>query len=122
MGCGLTWATKGKRGYEESASSGGFWRTTLIESDTRLRAGRRIAKGETEAAIEAFERLKGRGHPNRPPPLVSDGWGGYAMRRWWRCGGRCPRIEEGDGLRARRSQGRAGATFRWSSSESTGEW
>jgi hypothetical protein len=42
-----------------------------------LRAGRGIAKSETEAAIEAFERLKGRGHPNRPPPLVSDGWGGY---------------------------------------------
>lgn len=42
-----------------------------------MRAARGLAKSETEAAIEAFEQLKGRGHPQRPPPLVSDGWGGY---------------------------------------------
>ncbi|BBL79055.1 MULTISPECIES: IS1 family transposase [Rubrobacter] len=58
---------------------------TLIESDTRLRAARAIAKSETQAAIEAFERLKSRGHPHSPPPLVSDGWGGYdeAMVEVW---------------------------------------
>lgn len=39
--------------------------------------GRGIAKSETQAAIEAFEKLKSRGHPHSPPPLVSDGWGGY---------------------------------------------
>jgi len=57
----------------------------LIESQTRLRAARGIAKSETEAAIEAFEQLKGRGHPHSPPPLVSDGWGGYdeAMVEVW---------------------------------------
>ncbi len=58
---------------------------TLIESDSRLRSARGLAKNETEAAIEAFEQLKSRGHPQRPPPLVSDGWGGYdeAMVEVW---------------------------------------
>ena len=57
----------------------------MIESDTRLRAARGIAKSETEAAIEAFEQLKRRGHRHSPPPLVSDGWGGYdeAMVEVW---------------------------------------
>jgi hypothetical protein len=57
----------------------------LIESESRLRAARGIAKSETEAAIEAFGRLKSRGHPHSPPPLVSDGWGGYdeAMVEVW---------------------------------------
>lgn len=50
-----------------------------------MRAARGIAKSETEAALEAFERLKSRGHPHSPPPLVSDGWGGYdeAMVEVW---------------------------------------
>ena len=62
----------------------------MIESETRLRAARGMAKSETQAAIEAFEQLKsGRGHPHSPPPLVSDGWGGYdeAMVQVW---GRVP--------------------------------
>jgi hypothetical protein len=51
-----------------------------------LRAARGLAKYETQAAIEAFEQLKSsRGHPHSPPPLVSDGWGGYdeAMVEVW---------------------------------------
>ena len=50
-----------------------------------MRAARGLAKTETEAAIEAFEQLKGRGHRHSPPPLVSDGWGGYdeAMVEVW---------------------------------------
>jgi hypothetical protein len=50
-----------------------------------LRATRGLAKTETKAAIEAFTRLKGRGHRHSPPPLVSDGWGGYdeAMVEVW---------------------------------------
>ena len=82
---GLRGQQGAKGGYQESADAGEFWRTTLIESDTRLRAARGIAKSETEAAIEAFEQLKGRGHPHSPPPLVSDGWGGYdeAMVEVW---------------------------------------
>jgi hypothetical protein len=50
-----------------------------------LRAARGIAKNETEAAIEAFEQLKSRGHRHSAPPLASDGWGGYdeAMVEVW---------------------------------------
>lgn len=47
---------------------------------------RGIAKNETEAAIETFTQLKSsRGHLHSPPPLVSDGWGGYeeAMIEVW---------------------------------------
>ncbi|MGB9578594.1 MAG: hypothetical protein ACPL3S_04915 [Halothiobacillaceae bacterium] len=44
--------------------------------DTRLRVARGIAKTETEASRQVFETLKRRGHPDAPPPLVSDGWGG----------------------------------------------
>jgi hypothetical protein len=39
--------------------------------------GRGIGKTETEASIELLQQLKRRGHPDAPPPLVSDGWGGH---------------------------------------------
>jgi len=48
----------------------------MIDMDTRLRAARSIAKTETEASQEVFEILKRRGHPDTPPPMVSDGRGG----------------------------------------------
>jgi hypothetical protein len=48
----------------------------MIDMDNRLRAARGIAKTETEASIEVFETLKRRGHPDAPPPTISDGWGG----------------------------------------------
>ena len=48
----------------------------MLDMDTRLRAARGIAKTETEASIEVFQTLKRRGHPDAPPPTVSDGWGG----------------------------------------------
>lgn len=48
----------------------------MIDRDTRLRVARGIAKMETEASQEVFETLKRRGHPDAPPPTVSDGWGG----------------------------------------------
>lgn len=48
----------------------------MIDRDSRLRAARGIAKTETEATIEVFQTLKRRGHPDAPPPTVSDGWGG----------------------------------------------
>jgi hypothetical protein len=78
-------AQRAKGGYEESTHAGEFWRCTLIQSETRLRAARGLAKNETEAAIEAFAQLKSRGHEHSPPPLVSDGWGGYdeAMVEVW---------------------------------------
>ena len=48
----------------------------MIDSDTRLRVACGIAKTETEASQIVFEKLKQRGHPDKPPPTVSDGWGG----------------------------------------------
>lgn len=48
----------------------------MIEPKTRLRTARGIGKSETEASIEVFRTLKRRGHPNAPPPTVSDGCGG----------------------------------------------
>jgi len=48
----------------------------MIDMDTRLRVARGIAKTETEGAKEVFQTLKRRGHPDAPPPTVSDGWGG----------------------------------------------
>jgi hypothetical protein len=44
--------------------------------DSRLRVSRGIGKDETEASLEVFQTLKRRGHPDGPPPLISDGWGG----------------------------------------------
>jgi len=44
--------------------------------DTRLRVARGIAKTETAASRTVFETLKKRGHPQAPPPTMSDGWGG----------------------------------------------
>ena len=48
----------------------------MIDIASRLRSARGIAKTETEASIEVFQTLKRRGHPDAPPPTVSDGWGG----------------------------------------------
>jgi len=48
----------------------------MIETDTRLRVARGIAKTETEASTKVFQTLKRRGHPEAPPPTISDGWGG----------------------------------------------
>jgi hypothetical protein len=48
----------------------------MLDMDTRLRVARGIAKTETEAATEVFHTLKRRGHPEAPPPTISDGWGG----------------------------------------------
>jgi len=44
--------------------------------DTRLRVACGIAKNETLASTEVFKILKRRGHPDGPPPTISDGWGG----------------------------------------------
>lgn len=48
----------------------------MIDVDTRLRVARGLAKTETQASVEVFETLKARGHPERPPATLSDGWGG----------------------------------------------
>jgi hypothetical protein len=41
-----------------------------------LRVARGIGKDETQASLEVFQTLKRRGHPDAPPPTLSDGWGG----------------------------------------------
>lgn len=48
----------------------------MIDMDNRLRVARGIAKTETLASVEVFQTLKRRGHPDGPPPTISDGWGG----------------------------------------------
>ena len=48
----------------------------MLDRDTRLRVARGIAKTETQAATEVFQILKRRGHPDAPPAIISDGWGG----------------------------------------------
>jgi hypothetical protein len=100
-----------------SADSGEFWRCTLIESESRLRAARGLTKNETEAAIEAFEQLKGRGQRHSAPPLVSDGWGGYEMRRWWRCGGKVPEYKGRGRPPTKKRPKQVVNTYRWSSGE-----
>ena len=65
-----------KKNYPETNEQGQFWRATLLDRDSRLRAARGIAKTETLASIIVFQTLKRRGHPQQPPPLISDGWGG----------------------------------------------
>jgi hypothetical protein len=65
-----------KKSYPETAESGTFWISTLLDSDSRLRAVRGIGKNETEASLKVFQTLQQRGHPEGPPPLISDGWGG----------------------------------------------
>ncbi len=73
---GPMWVIKAKKSYPETEQSGQFWRSTMLDIDTRLRVARGIAKGETEASVEVFATLKRRGHPEAPPPTISDGWGG----------------------------------------------
>ncbi len=76
MPSGPMWATREKKNYPETDTSGQFWRSTLIDMDSRLRVARGIAKDETLASIEVFKILQRRGHPEGPPPTISDGWGG----------------------------------------------
>jgi hypothetical protein len=65
-----------KKSYPETAESGTFWISTLLDSDSRLRVAHGIGKDETEASLQVFQTLQQRGHPEAPPPLISDGWGG----------------------------------------------
>lgn len=76
MAYGLMFATREKKNYPETEGSGQFWRSTMLDMDSRLRVARGIAKDETQASQEIFHTLKRRGHPDGPPPTISDGWGG----------------------------------------------
>jgi hypothetical protein len=48
----------------------------LLDVDSRLRVVHGIGKDETQASLKVFQILQQRGHPEAPPPLISDGWGG----------------------------------------------
>jgi len=48
----------------------------MLDMDSRLRVARAIEKDETQASISVFRLLQRRGHPDSPPPTISDGWGG----------------------------------------------
>jgi hypothetical protein len=78
----------------------------MIDMDNRLRVARGIAKTETEASLTIFQTLKQRGHPEAPPPTVSDGWGGIdeAMIEVY---GEVPAYQ-GTGRRPTRKQAQAG--------------
>jgi hypothetical protein len=69
-------ANKKRKNYPETEESRQFWRSTIIDMDTRLRVARGIAKTETQASPEVFQALERRGHPEALPPTISDGWGG----------------------------------------------
>jgi hypothetical protein len=69
-------ATKEKKNYPETPESGQFMRSTMLDMDSRLRVACAIEKDETQASIGVFQILKRRGHPDGPPPTISDGWGG----------------------------------------------
>jgi hypothetical protein len=69
-------ATKEKKRYPETPKSGQFIRSTMLDMDSRLRVARAIEKDETLATIGVFKMLQRRGHPDGPPPTISDGWGG----------------------------------------------
>lgn len=68
--------TRERKNYPETDASGQFMRSTLIDMDSRLRVARAIEKDETQASVGVFRMLKQRGHPDGPPPTISDGWGG----------------------------------------------
>jgi len=51
-------------------------RSTMLDMDSRVRVATAVEKDETQASRSVFEILQRRGHPNAPPPTLSDGWGG----------------------------------------------
>ena len=76
MVSGHSLQTRAKKSYPETDESGTFWISTLLDMDSRLRVARGIGKNETEASKKAFQMLQQQGHPEAPPPLITDGWGG----------------------------------------------
>jgi hypothetical protein len=51
-------------------------RSTMLDMDSRLRVATAVEQNETLASQRVFETLKSRGHPDAPPPTITDGWGG----------------------------------------------
>ena len=78
MGCGVLCTIRVKKNHEETDETGQFWRVTVVENETRLRAARAIEKTEAQASVEVIKTLAARGHPQTPPPLCSEGGSGVA--------------------------------------------
>jgi len=76
MVSGHSLQTRAKKSYPETDERGTFWISTLLDIDSRLRTARGIGKDETQASQKVFQVLQQRGHPEAPPPLITDGWGG----------------------------------------------
>jgi len=51
-------------------------RATMLDVDSRLRVVTAVEKNETLSSQSVFEILQRRGHPDAPPPTITDGWGG----------------------------------------------
>ena len=62
------------KGWDEN---GEYWCCTLIENQTRLRAGRGVGATEGDAAQRLWGYWRWTLGVHKPPPLVSDGWGGH---------------------------------------------
>jgi hypothetical protein len=62
--------------HHEGDETGEFMRSTMLDMDSRLRVASAVEKNETLASQSVFEILQRRGHPDAPPPTISDGWGG----------------------------------------------
>jgi len=66
----------GEKKASPEDEAGEIWQSTMVDMDSRLRAARGIGEDQTQASIAVFQTLKKRGHPDVPPPTISDGWGG----------------------------------------------
>jgi len=81
MECGFSSKRKGQKNAESEErapeeQTGEFMRSTMIDVDSRLRVATAVEQNETLASQRVFETLKSRGHPDAPPPTLTDGWGG----------------------------------------------
>ena len=66
---------KGEKRLPRDRRNRQFWRSTMIDMDSRLRCPGHRQDGNG-ASRAVFQTLKDRGHPDAPPPTMSDGWGG----------------------------------------------
>lgn len=74
MRCGHMYGARRSKGWDEN---GEYWCCTLIENQTRLRAGRGVGATEGDAAQRLWGYWRWTLGVHKPPPLVSDGWGGH---------------------------------------------
>ena len=84
---------KAKKNYQETEESGTFWRSMMIEIDTRLRVARGIGKTETHASVS--KSLKGFNNEairmRHRPPFLTDGV--ELMKPCWPFMVKCPNMQ-----------------------------